>query len=115
MQPSAPDNALAAGAALLAAADGADAAALRRRLGSDDPGLLDAFDRHLGHLRESDGGDVAVVQALGPAKGDAAAAAGVMEALLRAAGGPGAMAPGQVAAARRVCETLNLSPTRFGL
>ncbi|HYE49344.1 MAG TPA: hypothetical protein VEB20_07135 [Azospirillaceae bacterium] len=107
------DAALAAAAALLAAADGADPGAVRRRL-ERAGGPVAAFDDHLAHLgRKEEAGEEAAFQALHPVKGDAGAAAALMEAVM-AAGGD-ALTPAQADAARRVCETLNLSPTRYGL
>ncbi|HZH28831.1 MAG TPA: hypothetical protein VEY95_16785 [Azospirillaceae bacterium] len=110
------DAALAAAAALLAAADGADPDAVRNHLHSAHPTALGGFDEHLEHLRTDAGkGRAAALQALHPVKGDAQAAARVMDAVLDVGGGAGMLAPAQASAAREVCETLNLSPTRFGL
>ncbi|WP_158045327.1 tellurite resistance TerB family protein [Skermanella pratensis] len=108
--------ALAAAAALLAIAEGADAGAVRARVAKAGSGTAEAFDRHLAHLRENRRkGEMAALQALHPVKGDARAATELMETLLGDCEPEEELAPAQVAAARRVCETLNLSPTRFGL
>ncbi|HYC02243.1 MAG TPA: hypothetical protein VED40_03065 [Azospirillaceae bacterium] len=109
-------EALAAAAALLAVADGGDADAVRGRLRAKAPGAVAAFDGHVAHLREGGaGGEESAIQSLHPVKGDAATAAALMESVLETGGGVDALAPGAQAAARRVAETLNLSPTRFGL
>ncbi|UEM06270.1 hypothetical protein JL101_012810 [Skermanella rosea] len=108
--------ALAAAGALLGVAEGADAGAVRSRVAKAGNGAAEAFDRYLAHLREDrEKGEVAALQALHPVKGDARAATELMEALLGGGKPEGELAPAQVAAARQVCETLNLSPTRFGL
>jgi len=110
------DTALAAAAALLAAADGGNADAVRDRLHRCRPQAVGGFEDHLDHLRaDPDKGRAAAFQALHPVKGDAQAAARVMDVVLDAGGGAGALAPAQASAAREVCEALNLSPTRFGL
>ena len=109
-------TALAASAALLAAVAGADEQALRASLERAGGRSAGEFDEFLAHLRDDpDKGRVAALQALHPVKGDAEAASQVMEALIEATGDPRDLAPAQVAEARGICETLNLSPTRFNL
>lgn len=109
------DQALAAAAALMAAADGADEGGVRARLGETRPAALGAFDGFMAHVREGrERGEDAAFQALHPAKGDASTASGLMEATL-ACGGASGLVPAQAAMARRICEALNLSPSRFGL
>lgn len=108
--------ALAAAAALLGVAEGADAGAVRSRVAEAGNGTAEAFDRHLAHLREDrEKGEVAAFQALHPVKGDAGVAAELMEKLLGGAKPEEGLAPAQISMARQVCEALNLSPTRFGL
>jgi tellurite resistance protein len=110
------DTALAASVALLAAADGADTQALRTSLEGAGRQPAQEFDSFLAHLREDpDKGKMAALQALHPIKGDAEAASQVVQLLLEGAGGLEDLAPAQVAEAREICETLNLSPSRFDL
>jgi tellurite resistance protein len=110
------DTALAASAALLAAADGADAEVLRMSLKRAGQQAAEEFGGFFDHLREdSDKGKMAALQALKRVKGDVQAASEVMELLLEGAGGVKDLAPAQVAEAREICETLNLSPSRFAL
>jgi tellurite resistance protein len=110
------DTALAASAALLAAADGADTQAFRTSLEGAGKQPAQELDGFLKHLREDhDKGKVAALQALHPIKGDAQSASQLMEMLLRGAGGIADLAPAQIAEAREICETLNLSPSRFNL
>lgn len=47
-------------------------------------------------------------------KGDVNAAKRTMKTCRDAAGGDGGLSPAQAAMARRLCESLNLSPTQFG-
>ncbi|HYD70033.1 hypothetical protein [Azospirillum sp.] len=104
--------AVAAGCALLAVAEGADADAIRARL---DGAPAATFDEALQRLRA--GGPVAEDEALTTVravKGDAAQAQAVARACCRRAANGDELAPAQVAAARRICEALNLSPTQFG-
>ncbi|QQP91751.1 hypothetical protein IGS68_11335 [Skermanella sp. TT6] len=108
--------ALAAAAALLGVAEGADAGAVRALVAKAGDGTAETFDRYLAHLREDrEKGEMAALQALHPVKGDAQAATELVETLLGGGKPEEKLAPAQIAAARRICETLNLSPTRFGL
>jgi tellurite resistance protein len=110
------DTALAASAALLAAADGADTQVLQTSLERAGQQSAEEFSGFLDHLREDPGkGKMAALQSLHPVKGDARAASQVMELLLQGAGGVKGLAPAQIAVAREICETLNLSPSRFAL
>jgi tellurite resistance protein len=110
------DEALAAAAALMAGADGAEEGSLRARLGQGRPAALAAFDGFLAHVREGrERGEDAAFQALHPVKGDASTASSLMSAALALGGGTAGLVPAQAAMARRICETLNLSPARFGL
>ncbi len=105
--------ALAAAAALLAAADGADEGKVRERLRGK---AVEGFEEQLGHLREdAERGEIAAFQAIKPMRGDAERAFDLMRAVMDAGGGTRALAPAQAATARRICEALNLSPTQFGL
>jgi hypothetical protein len=109
-------TALAASAALLAAADGADAQALQTLLERANQQAAGEFHVFLDHLREApDKGRLAALQALHPVKGDVEAGSRVMELLLESAGGLQCLAPAQAAEAREICERLNLSPSRFDL
>jgi tellurite resistance protein len=116
MDPSKTDAALAGAAALLAAAAGADPEPVRARLEGSGPQVVEAFDQYLEHFSgDADTAETAAFQVLHPVKSDVEAASRIMDAVLSAGGGANELAPVQVAAARRICETLNLSPTRFGL
>jgi tellurite resistance protein len=116
MDQSRTDAALAGAAALLAAAAGADPGTVRVRLERASPQAVEAFDQHLEHILENAAkGETAALQVLHPVKGDVEAASRIMDAVLGAGGEVPELAPAQVAAARRICETLNLSPARFGL
>ena len=107
--------ALAAGCALLAAAEDADADGIRARLTAAG-GPADAFDATLERLRGdatvADDEALATVRAV---KGDAALAQRLARACCALAAHDGDLSPAQTAAARRLCEALNLSPTQFGL
>ena len=110
------DTAFAASAALLTAADGANAQNLLVSLERANQQAAEEFHGFLKHLREdSDKGKMAALQALHPVKGDVEAASRVIELLLESAGGLQGLAPAQVTEAREICETLNLSPSRFNL
>lgn len=118
--------AIAAGCALLATAENADASALRGRLqgllrGAPLPEdasaqALQSFDDHSLHIQENaTAGEADAMGVLRQAKGDVNGAKRVFSACLNAAGGVGALSPAQAAKARSLCESLNLSPTQFGL
>jgi tellurite resistance protein len=110
------ETALAASAALLTAADGADTQTLQTSLKRAGQQAAEEFDGFLDHLRgDPDKGKMAALQALHPVKGDVQAASQVMELLLEGAGGVKHLAPAQITKAREICETLNLSPSRFAL
>jgi tellurite resistance protein len=110
------DTAFAGSAALLAAAEGADAQTLLTSLERANRQAAEEFHGFLKHLREDpDKGKMAALQALHPVKGDVEAASQMIELLLESAGGLQVLAPAQVAEAREICETLNLSPSRFNL
>lgn len=118
-------QAVAAGCALLATVEDADPGAVRERLrallgaANLPPGALDeaarAFDGHARHIRDvPTAGETDAMGVLRRIKGDVNAAKRTMETCRDAAGGDGALSPAQVAMARRLCESLNLSPTQFG-
>ena len=110
------DTALAASAALLASAEGANTQALRTSIERAGNQPAQEFNGFIDHLREDpDKGKMAALQALHPIKGDAQSASQLMEMLLKGAGGIADLDPAQVAEAREICETLNLSPSRFDL
>jgi len=110
------DTGLAAASALLGTTEGAKLQALRIPMERDGPPVVETFDSYVSHLRDDpEKGKIAVLQVLHPVKGDADAASRLMQTLLESAGGVEELAPAQTAAAREICETLNLSPSRFGL
>ena len=119
-------NAVAAGCALLGSVDGADAHGVAERMRSllDQSDLSDeklseaasAFDRHARRIREaSDIGEEEAVAALRAVKGDVTLARNTVETCFRVARDGETFAPAQSGMARRLCESLNLSPTQFGL
>ncbi|WP_448207325.1 TerB family tellurite resistance protein [Azospirillum sp. sgz302134] len=111
-------QAVAAGCALLATADGADSDGLRDRLRAllrDDEPSAAVFDEHARHIRDdTTAGTADAMGVLRRIKGDVNAAKRVIEACVNAAGGGDRLSPAQVAMARSLCESLNLSPTQFG-
>lgn len=118
-------EAVAAGCALLGTVEGADDTALKERLrallraaGSPDDTLAEAarsFDGHARHIRDdATAGEADAMGVLRKVRGDADAAKRTVNTCLAATGGPGALSPAQAAMARRLCESLNLSPTQFG-
>lgn len=111
------DKALAAAVALLAAEAGeGDASALRGRFADGEAAGVGCLDDHLSHLSgDRERGRTAAFQMLGPVKGDAVAAAGLVDRALILSGGLDGLSPGAAATLREICEALNLSPTRFGL
>ncbi|WP_207458121.1 TerB family tellurite resistance protein [Azospirillum sp. SYSU D00513] len=119
-------DAVAAGCALLGSVDGADAAGVGGRFrtlldGADLPDqslteAASAFDRHSGRIRDNqDIGEEEAIAALRAVKGDADLARQTAEACLQLAREGDELAPAQSHMARRLCESLNLSPTQFGL
>ncbi|MBP2294241.1 tellurite resistance TerB family protein [Azospirillum rugosum] len=109
--------AVAAGCALLATAGDADASTLRGRLQAMLPAdALRAFDDHARHIQDNaTAGEADAMGVARQAKGDVNGAKRVFSACLNAAGGIDALSPAQATKARSLCESLNLSPTQFGL
>ena len=118
-------QAVAAGCALLATVEDADAQAVRNRLrallrDAELPdGALDetarAFDDHARHIRDdATAGEADAMGILRQVKSDVNAAKRTMDTCRAAAGGDGELSPAQAAMARRLCESLNLSPSQFG-
>ncbi len=118
--------AIAAGCALLATAGDADASALRDRLHAllraaplpedASAAALQSFDGNVRHIQDdATAGEADAMGVARQAKGDVNGAKRVFGACLNAAGGIDALSPAQAAKARSLCESLNLSPTQFGL
>lgn len=59
-------------------------------------------------------GEAGAMGVLRKVRGDADTARKTINACLDAAGGTGRLSPAQAAMARRLCESLNLSPLQFG-
>ena len=117
--------AIAAGCALLATAGDADSSALRGRLQErlraaplSDGALAEAiraFDDHVRHIQDdATAGEADAMGVARQCKGDVNGATRVFNACVAAAGGVDALSPAQAAKARSLCESLNLSQTRFG-
>ncbi|MBP2312010.1 TerB family tellurite resistance protein [Azospirillum soli] len=119
-------QAVAAGCALLATVEDADPGTVRERLrallsaANLPPDTLDeaarAFDGHTRHIQDDPtAGEADAMGLLRQVKGDVNAAKRTMETCRDAADGNGGLSPAQAAMARKLCESLNLSPTQFGL
>lgn len=118
-------QAVAAGCALLATVEDADPDAVRERLrallrtADLPPGALDeaarAFDDHARHIQDDPtAGEADAMGLLRQVKGNVNAAKRTIETCRDAAGENGDLSPAQTAMARKLCESLNLSPTQFG-